>query len=129
MFLQARTDVISFLVTFQHGMPERVITDFEKAAINSLLATIPNTHQSGCFSHYKQMIPHYLRDKGLEAFMNHRPAFQYLLNLLYCLDIVPADQVMEFYEVVQNYLEAHAQDCGFQDDLSSSLTTERNGWV
>ncbi len=75
------------------------------------------------------MILYYLSDKGLEAFMNHRPAFQYLINLLYCLAIVPADQVMEFYKVFQNYLEAHAQDGGFQDDLSSSLTTERNGWV
>jgi hypothetical protein len=36
---------------------------------------------------------------------------------------------MEYYTDVQNYLEAHAQDGGFQDDLSSSLTTERIGWV
>jgi hypothetical protein len=75
------------------------------------------------------VILYYLRDKGLEAFMNHRPAFQYLINLLYCLAIVPADQVMEFYKVFQNYLEAHAQDGGFQDDLSSFPTTERNGRV
>ncbi len=36
-------EVNSSLVTLQSGLTERVMTDFEKAAINSLLVTFPNT--------------------------------------------------------------------------------------
>ncbi len=47
--------------------------------------------------------------------------------------MVPVDQVTEFYDtVVQDYLEAHAQDKGFQDnqdDISSFLTYNEKTWL
>jgi hypothetical protein len=55
-------------------------------------------------------------------FVTKRPKY-IISSLLYCLAMVPVDQVTEFYNtVVQDYLEAHAQDEGFQDDISSFLT-------
>jgi hypothetical protein len=53
--------------------------------------------------------------------------------MLYCLAMVPVDQVTESYNtVVQDYLEAHAQDEGFQDnqdDISSFLTYYEKTWL
>jgi hypothetical protein len=53
-----------------------------------------------------------------------------IISLLYCLAMVPVDQVTEFCNtVVQDYLEAHAQDKGFQDDISSFLTYYEKTWL
>jgi len=49
-------EVLQTLVVFQPGCPQRVTTDFEKAAINSLRESFPLSSLSGCFFHYKQAL-------------------------------------------------------------------------
>jgi len=49
-------DIIQGLVVYQPGCPQRVTSDFEKAAITVIKETFPTAAFSGCFFHYKQAI-------------------------------------------------------------------------
>jgi hypothetical protein len=49
-------DIIQGLVVYQPGCPQRMTSDFEKAAITVIKETFPTAAFSGCFFHYKQAI-------------------------------------------------------------------------
>lgn len=126
-------EVLTSLITFQPGLPQRVMSDFEKAASNTLQHTFPAATHSGCFFHFKQAVYRNLQEKGLESFNNQSTAFQYLVHLLYSLAMVPANRVAEYYDtVVQDYVESKAEDEGFvyhQEEISSFLTYYERTWL
>ena len=54
--------------------------------------------------------------KKLESFLNQSPPFQYLVNLLYSLAMVPVEKVLDIYDtVIMDFLVAHEEDEGFLD--------------
>jgi hypothetical protein len=56
----------------------------------------------------------YIQKKGLEPFLNKNPSFQYLMNLLYSLAMVPVVKVAEIYNtVIMDFLVAHEEDASF----------------
>jgi hypothetical protein len=108
-------DIIISHVKFEPGLPERIVTDFELAAANTLKEIFPQAHISGCLFHLKQALRRNIREKGLQQMLDHNVKFQYFVDLLYGLAFVPETEVSEMYEtVVQDYLEANANDEGFQ---------------
>ena len=52
----------------------------------------------------------------MESFLNQSPPFQYLVNLLYSLAMVPVEKVLDIYDtVIMDFLVAHEEDEGFLD--------------
>jgi hypothetical protein len=75
----------------------------------------------------------YIQKKGLEPFLNKNPSFQYLMNLLYSLAMVPVVKVAEIYDtVIMDFLVAHEEDASFlefQDEINDFLAYYDKTWM
>jgi hypothetical protein len=56
---------IKALVTFQDGLPNSVMLDFEKAVLNTTGTVFPEAAIKGCHFHQKQAIRRNIQSKGL----------------------------------------------------------------
>jgi hypothetical protein len=69
----------------------------------------------------------------LESFLNQSPPFQYLVNLLYSLAMVPVEKVLDIYDtVIMDFLVAHEEDEGFldyQEDINKFLSYFDCTWM
>jgi hypothetical protein len=49
-------EVITSLVVFENGCPRRIFLDFERAAINAVVAALPRAKMCGCIFHQQKVI-------------------------------------------------------------------------
>jgi hypothetical protein len=78
--------------------PDIIITDFERAEINSLNRSFPNAQVHGCFFHYAQCIWRKLQDIKWAAKCQHDVEFAMDIKLFIALAFVRVADVNETYD-------------------------------
>jgi hypothetical protein len=107
---------INNMVKFQDGLPQRVMSDFEKGVMNSVAKTLPHAQVRGCNFHHKQAIRRNLQEKGLVTVLNKNTKFEYLIKMIYGLAFVPPDSVSEvFSTVIQDYVTENKEEPVFME--------------
>lgn len=79
--------------------PKTIMTDFEKASHNAIVAVFPTAKHSGCFFHYKQCL--YRKIQGCPEWIgryNSEPDVACNLKKLGALAFVPPEDVLSAYE-------------------------------
>ena len=78
-----------------------VITDFEKALINSVRRSFENSESNGCFFHFAQNIWKKIGRIGLiESFKNNFN-FKFFVKKMICLAFVPVEDVIEAWKMLK----------------------------
>jgi hypothetical protein len=124
---------IKALVTFQDGLPTSIMSDFEKAVLNTMGTVFPEAAIRGCNFHQKQAIRRNIQAKGLQSFLNHSAKFMYFVKMVYGLAFVPPDQVGDIFDtVLMDYLDSHRQEEGFDDfaeELEDFVSYLQRTWI
>uniref|UniRef100_H2XZ20 MULE transposase domain-containing protein n=1 Tax=Ciona intestinalis TaxID=7719 RepID=H2XZ20_CIOIN len=91
--------------------PERIMTDFEIAAINGFHTVFPQSQQRGCFFHFCQCIYREIQSNGLKYEYENNAEFALKLRMLSALAFVPTDQIVTSFEALcdSNILPPSAQ--------------------
>lgn len=91
--------MIDILLSVMPGLqPEKVLTDFETAAINAFRKKIPSASTSGCFFHLSQCVIRKIASVGLKARYENDRDFSVLMKCLPALAFVPEDDVITVFE-------------------------------
>ena len=78
--------------------PLTVMSDFEKAAINSIQTVFPRATQTGCFFHFCQSLYRKVVDLGLREKYHNDHNFNIAIRSISALAFLPADDVESGYE-------------------------------
>ncbi|CAI6352025.1 unnamed protein product [Macrosiphum euphorbiae] len=78
-----------------------IITDFEKAAINSLTENFPQATHSTCFFHLCQIIYRKIQNIGLSTKYANDPEFNLLARHLPAMAFLPVDRVQEGWAIIK----------------------------
>lgn len=78
--------------------PERILLDFEMAAINAFKNEFPTSNISCCFFHLSQSVIRKVTELGLKVRYETVRDFQMLVKSLPSLAFVPVDELSEVYE-------------------------------
>ena len=81
--------------------PERLMTDFEKAAINAFTAAFPNATISGCHFHLGQSVWRKIQELGHRNRYVEDEEFRMRCKGLLALAFLPADEVVEAFEELE----------------------------
>ena len=84
--------------------PQSIMVDFEKAAINSLQETFPNTDLSGCFYHLSQNVYRKVQSIGLQQRYQEEEELAVMVRMIPALAFVPADDVVNAFEELSRVL-------------------------
>ena len=78
--------------------PQRVMLDFERAAISAVTEVYPEAIVTGCFFHLSQSVIRHVSSLGLKRrFEANIDGFQMLVRSLPALAFVPADEVQDVF--------------------------------
>ena len=83
--------------------PKLIMTDFEKAIINSIAIVFPETRIGGCYFHFAKCLWSNMNKKGLSIYYNKKTSNSYFkcYNYLKLLVFVPFDMVVEVFEYIK----------------------------
>ena len=76
----------------------RFLLDYEQAAINSVEATFPNCHISGCFYHLCRCVLRHVGSLGLKKEYESNKDFNLKVKSLMSLSFVPHDDVLTAFD-------------------------------
>jgi len=96
-------------LTRQNARPERVITDFELAAMNGFSQEYPNVQQRGCFFHFSQNVYRRIQRAGLQAEYVDDADFVLKCRMILGLAFVPPADVAQSFEELSDYLPDRLQ--------------------
>ena len=82
--------------------PEIALTDFEKAARKALRFHFTNIRLKGCFFHFKQAVGRWIFKNGYKLTYSLNIDFKKWFRKLSCLAVVPLDQVVEAWDLIQD---------------------------
>ncbi len=87
-------------------MPKLILSDFEKAIINSIDIVFPDTIIGGCYFHFAKCLWTNMNKKGLSIYYNKETSnkFYKCYNYLKLLVFVPMDMVVEAFEQIKSKL-------------------------
>jgi hypothetical protein len=80
-------NVIKSQVEFEEGLPVTVMSDFEKAVLNTMEKAFPSANVRSCHFHHKQAIQRNIQTKGLQVLLNNSTKFMYFVKMLYGLSL------------------------------------------
>ncbi|XP_062553706.1 uncharacterized protein LOC134218618 [Armigeres subalbatus] len=84
-----------------HLQPKRIVTDFEKAAINAVSALFPRAKQQGCFFHWTQNLFKRVQKTGLKGdFSSDKNVYMYFKRTE-ALAFVPPKNVVQAFECIK----------------------------
>jgi hypothetical protein len=81
--------------------PGAIRVDFELADIKAISQRFPQAVLEGCFVHFRSSIWRSLLAKNLVSFYNQNQTFQVHTKSLVALAFVPADKVIQYFELLQ----------------------------
>ena len=79
-----------------NGIPaliQEVVSDFELAVFNAVVASFPNAQVSGCYFHFTQNLWKHTQELGLAGAFQLNPALKVFLTHVYSLGFVPLGHV------------------------------------
>lgn len=82
--------------------PVRILIDFEKAIINAINATMPNTIVSGCYFHLTQSLWRNVQTKGLVSLYDQEKSVRLVIRRLMALPFVPKNQTIKVFQLISN---------------------------
>ena len=108
--------------------PQSIMVDFEKAAINSLQETFPNTDLSGCFYHLSQNVYRKVQSIGLQQHYQEEEELAVMVRMIPALAFVPADDVVNAFEELSRVLPPEVEPLAdyFEDNYIGR--PQRRGW-
>lgn len=80
--------------------PKYVMLDFEKAAINAVKYSFPESQVHGCFFHFGQNVWRHIQSLGLQTQYKKCPVFAMNLKYLLALAFVPVEKVFEAFGLI-----------------------------
>ena len=108
--------LFTFLLSKVQRGPQKIVLDFELAAINTIEELIPDTAVEGCLFHWKKAIFSQVQKKGLLRLYNQDENMQSALQLIYSLAYVPAEQIVDVYtQKVRTQIMQFATDWNQED--------------
>jgi hypothetical protein len=93
--LMHRCDYLVYEVFFEFlslnfmSFPKNVIFDFEMAPINTMLKFFTETHLSGCFFYFSQILRRKVQTQGLTVMYKENLGFQQRLKMIVSFALVP----------------------------------------
>ena len=87
--------------------PEKILLDFEKAAINAFTAAYPNTRILGCYFHLTQSILRKVSDIGMKSDYESDDNLRIAVRCLPALAMVPSTDVAEAFWILADYMPEH----------------------
>jgi hypothetical protein len=125
--------VLKSLVEFEEGLPVTVMSDFEKAVLNTMEKTFPTANVRGCNFHHKQAIRRNIQTKGLQVLLNNSTKFMYFVKMLYGLSFVPPDKVTDIFENhIMDYLDQNKMEEGFAEnaeEIEDFVAYFQRAWI
>ena len=102
--------------------PRRIITDFERAAINTFGAVFPDSDQQGCFFHFSQCLFRSIQSNGLQKLCESDAGFALKMRMIAAIAFVPvADVVTSFEHLIDN--------TDFPEEAQSVLDYFEDTWI
>ena len=96
--------------------PDKILVDFERAAINSFSAAFPNAIITGCYFHLCQSVTRKVNEVGLKVEYENNDEVRGFIRCLPALAFVPVDDVVEAFEIL---IDAAPQGVEHLDELIS----------
>jgi hypothetical protein len=88
--------------------PERILVDFESAAISSFSAAYPNATISGCYFHLTQSVVRKVQELGMKTDYELNDVIRGAVRCLPALSLVPEEDVPEAFQIlVDDISETH----------------------
>ena len=94
------------------GIPQDILFDFERAAMNTMQLLLPNVEIKGCFFHLSSNIWKHIQSAGLQERYNEDPEFALHLRMLAALAFVPENNVIQYFnQLCDSIQQVYADDC------------------
>lgn len=78
--------------------PKQVMVDFERAAINAIGKTFPESEARGCFFHLGQCVWRHIQSLGMQTIYSNDSNFAWRVKHILALAFVPATNVVAAYD-------------------------------
>lgn len=93
-----------------HLKPLKIISDFEKAIINTAKQFFPYAECKGCQFHFGQIIWRKIQKEGLSTKYGNSEEFSLQVRMIRALAFVPGAKIPEYYEVLyRNFADKDAK--------------------
>ena len=113
-FCQALSEIVP------NGKPQRIMMDFEKAAMNAFRDFYPTTQISGCYFHLRQSAMRKINEFGLKKEYETIPELALTLKMVSAVVFLPINQVEEgFFAVMEEIGEVLKMQA--TDDISDKV--------
>lgn len=80
--------------------PNKVLVDFERAAMNTFAAAYPNAVVTGCYFHLCQSVVRKVNEVGLKVVYENDNAVREYIRCLPALAFVPVEDVVDAFEIL-----------------------------
>lgn len=85
--------------------PERILVDFETAAISAFQTAFPNATISGCFFHLCQSVLRKVNEMGMKSDYETQPIVCQAVRCIFALALVPIEDVAGAFEVLSEEID------------------------
>ena len=104
------------------GAPEKIHMDFESGPLKAVKTVYPSTKVITCDFHWKQCLVRQIQKLGLQKAYNTEVEVQTFVRYLWCLSLVPEDQVVFAWEnfVEKNIPEADEDASDDEEDQAEA---------
>ena len=113
--------MLELLCEETNAKPDRILADFEKAALNAFSKKFPDANISCCYFHLTQSFNRKINEIGLKVFYENCPDFNLALRMLPALAHVPPCHVKASFELVVEEIAEVIDKETFDDSISEKV--------
>jgi MULE transposase domain/FLYWCH zinc finger domain len=87
--------------------PERILVDFEQAAIGAFRNAFPNADVRGCYFHLTQSVQRKIQELGLKTDYESNDELRIAVRYLPALSMVPPEDVVQAFDILSDSFPDH----------------------